>query len=160
MITQEQRREGIDKISKLPGQLRELVQNLSAEQLTTPYVAGEWTVAQNVHHVADSHMNSYILVKLILTEEYPTLKPYDQEAWAALADADGPNLETSLLILEGLHRRWVTLFESLSETQWCRAGLHPENGEMTVADFVQDYAAHGEAHLDQIRRTLAAQLVA
>lgn len=160
MITQEQRREGINKISRLPDQLRELVQNLSAEQLTTPYLAGEWTVAQNVHHVADSHMNSYIRVKLILTEAHPTLKPYDQDAWAELADADGSNLETSLLILEGLHRRWVALFESLAEAQWHRAGLHPENGEMTVADFVEVYAAHGEAHLDQIRRTLAAQPMA
>lgn len=160
MITQEQRRERIDKIKNLPDQLRELVENLSFEQLTTPYLTGEWTVAQNVHHVADSHMNSYIRIKLILTEDYPTLKPYDQEAWAELADANGPNLETSLLILEGLHRRWVTLFESLDEAQWRRAGLHPENGEMSVADFLQVYAAHGEAHLDQIRRTLAAQPIA
>ena len=157
MGTQEQRREYIDKIRNLPGQLRELVHDLSDEQLTTPYLDGEWTVAQNIHHVADSHMNSYIRVKLILTEEYPTLRPYDQDAWAELVDADSATLETSLMLLTGLHRRWVTLFESLGEAEWRRAGLHPEVGEMTIDDILESYAAHGEAHIDQIQRTLAAQ---
>ena len=149
--------DAIERIRRLPVQIERLVADLTDAQLTTHFLEDEWTVAQNVHHLADSHMNSYIRVKLILTEAHPTLKPYDQDAWAELADADGSNLETSLLILEGLHRRWVALFESLDEAQWHRAGLHPENGEMTVADFVEVYAAHGEAHLDQIRRTLAAQ---
>ena len=157
MLTQTQRRNLIDKIRNLPNQLKELVHGLSDEQLTTPYLTDEWTVAQNIHHVADSHMNSYIRVKLILTEEYPTLRPYDQEAWAELVDADSATLETSLLILTGLHRRWVTLFESLNDEEWRRSGLHPEVGEMTVDDFLESYAAHGEAHINQIQRTLAAQ---
>lgn len=157
MLTQAQRQELIAKIKNLPGQLTELVQNLSDEQLTTPYLAGEWTVAQNIHHVADSHINSYIRIKLILTEEHPTLRPYNQDAWANLVDADTATLETSLMILTGLHRRWISLFESLSEAEWQRTGLHPEVGEMTLDDFLQTYAAHGEAHIDQIQRTLAAQ---
>ena len=157
MLTQAERQELIAKIKNLPGQLTELVQNLSDEQLTTPYLAGEWTVAQNIHHVADSHINSYVRIKLILTEEHPTLRPYKQDAWANLVDADTATLETSLMILTGLHQRWVSLFESLSEAEWQRTGLHPEVGEMTLDDFLQTYTAHGEAHIDQIQRTLAAQ---
>lgn len=157
MLTQAERQELIAKIKNLPGQLTELVQNLSDEQLTTSYLVGEWTVAQNIHHVADSHINSYVRIKLILTEEHPTLRPYNQDAWANLVDADTTTLETSLMILTGLHQRWVSLFESLSEAEWQRTGLHPEVGEMTLDDFLQTYAAHGEAHIDQVQRTLAAQ---
>jgi len=157
MMTNDQRRDLIEKIRSLPKQLETVVSNLSDEQLTTPMPGGEWTIAQNVHHMADSHMNSYIRLKLILTEDYPTLKPYDQETWAKLADGANTVLENSLLVLQGLHRRWVTLFESLTEADWQRAGMHPEIGEVTAEDILQIYADHGEAHLDQIRRTLAAQ---
>jgi hypothetical protein len=155
-MTNEQRRDLIEKIRSLPKQLELVVSSLPAEQLTTPTSGGEWTIAQNVHHIADSHMNSYIRMKLILTEDYPTLKPYDQEKWASLADGANTALENSLLVLQGLHRRWVTLFESLGEADWQRAGLHPEIGEVTIENILQIYVDHGEAHLDQIRRTLAA----
>jgi hypothetical protein len=133
-----------------------VVCDLTPEQLTTRYLASEWTVAQNVHHLADSHMNSYIRLKLMLTEDHPTLKPYDQDAWALSADANNPAIETSLQLLRGLHARWVTLFESLGEDDWLRAGRHPETGEVTAEDQLRIYAAHGEGHIDQIKRTLAA----
>src|SRR5918911_671482 len=107
MLTDAQRREMIEKIRDLPAQLKERVSGLTDEQLTTHYLAGEWTVAQNVHHLADSHMNSFVRLKLILTEDRPTLKPYDQDLWAELADSGTTALEESLSILEGLHRRWV-----------------------------------------------------
>lgn len=156
MQTETQRRELIETIRKLPERLRERVSGLSEAQLTTHFLANEWTVAQNVHHLADSHMNSFIRTRLILTEERPPLKPYDQDRWAELADSGTTALEESLGLLEGLHRRWVRLFESLGADDWRRAGLHPEIGEVTVDDILRLYAAHGEGHLDQIERTLAA----
>jgi hypothetical protein len=156
MHSETQRRELIEKIRILPERLREKVGGLTDEQLTTHFLAGEWTVAQNVHHLADSHMNSFIRMRLILTEERPALKPYDQDRWAELADSGTTALEESLSILEGLHRRWVRLFESLDEADWRRSGLHPENGEMTIDDILRVYAAHGEGHIDQIERTLGA----
>lgn len=146
----------IEKIRNFPSQLETLLKGLTDEQLTTPYLNGEWTVAQNVHHLADSHMNSFIRTKLILTEDYPTLKPYNQEAWALTIDATAETIDSSLMILRGLHRRWVELFENLQETEWERRGFHPDNGDMSVADILQTYANHCDAHLDQIRRTLAA----
>lgn len=155
-MTTQERQQDIDKIRRLPGQIEALVSGLSAAQLTTHFLAGEWTVAQNVHHLADSHMNSYIRCKLILTEENPPLKPYDQDAWANLPDAQSADLSTSLLLLAQLHARWVTFWENLPETAWGRVGFHPDNGPMTLADIVRSYAAHGEAHIDQITRTLAA----
>ncbi len=156
MLTNEQRREMIDKIRRLPDQLEAVVGPLSAEQLATHFIPGEWTVAQNVHHLADSHMNSFIRFKLILTEDRPTLKPYRQELWAERPDADNPSVEDSLLLLRGLHRRWATLLESLQEAEWQRIGLHQEIGEVTLEDLLRIYADHGEGHLEQIDRTLAA----
>lgn len=156
-MTPQERQTYIEKIRRLPAQLAELVSGLSESQLTTQFLAGEWSVAQNVHHLADSHMNSYIRCKLILTEENPPLKPYDQDAWAKLPDAQRADLSTSLLLLAQLHARWVTFWETLPADAWKRTGFHPENGPMTLADIVRSYAAHGEAHLDQITRTLAAE---
>ena len=156
-MTKEQRRELIEKIRILPAQLQERVSGLTDQQLTTHFLEGEWTVAQNVHHLADSHMNSFVRTRLILTEDRPTLKPYDQDMWARLADSGTTALEDSLSILQGLHRRWVRLFESLHESDWRRAGLHPEIGEVTIDDILTIYAAHGEGHIDQINRTLAAE---
>ena len=156
MPTNEQRQEMIERIRRLPAQLEAVVRSLTREQLATHFLAGEWTVAQNVHHLADSHMNSFIRLKLILSEERPPLKPYDQDIWATTPDYDTP-IEDSLLLLTGLHRRWVALFEGLKESDWQRTGLHPEIGEVTPDDLLRIYAAHGEGHIDQIERTLAAQ---
>ncbi|MFN8492116.1 MAG: putative metal-dependent hydrolase [Caldilineaceae bacterium] len=157
MLTQSEKNTLIAKIASLPEQLTALVRDLSAEQLTTHYLPNEWSVAQNVHHLADSHINSFIRLKLILTENRPPLKPYEQDAWAVRADADNAAIQSSLALLQGLHRRWVTLFESLQESEWSRTGLHPEIGEVSVEDLLRIYAGHGEAHLDQITRTLNAK---
>ncbi len=154
MLTQSEKSTMIAKIASLPEQLTTLVRDLNTEQLTTHYLPNEWSVAQNVHHLADSHMNSFIRLKLILTENRPPLKPYDQDAWAVSADADNGAIQSSLALLQGLHRRWVTLFESLQAREWSRTGLHPEIGEVSVEDLLRIYAGHGEAHLDQITRTL------
>lgn len=158
MLTPSERTELIAKIAQLPAHLEALVCTLTPAQLTTPFLAGEWTVAQNVHHLADSHMNSVIRMKLVLTEESPTFKPYDQDAWAATADANNPDIGDSLQLLRGLHKRWVRLFESLPEQAWQRSGIHPEyNRRYTIDDILRIYGAHGEGHLDQIQRTLDAQ---
>ena len=146
----------IEKLERFPEQLETAVSGLTIEQLTTPYLEGEWTIAQNVHHVADAHINGYIRVKLTLTEDVPPLKPYDQDKWAISPDANNVDLDTSFHILRGVHQRWGMLFRSLTDPEWTRSGNHLEDGIVTVADLLTIYVAHGEAHLDQIARTLAA----
>ena len=143
-----------DRIRRLPDQVAALVRGLTPEQLTTPYDPGEWTVAQNIHHLADVHMNVFIRFKLICVEDFPTLKPFEQNDWAETPDATNADVETSLNILRGVHARWVTLMESLQETDWARRGNHPQAGEQTL-DYILDYfAGHGEAHLAQIQKVL------
>jgi glc operon protein GlcG len=146
----------IATIAALPARLSDLIAALTPEQLTARPLAGEWSVAQNVHHLGDSHMNSFIRLKLILTEPNPLLKPYDQDAWAASAEATGADLSDSFALLRGLHARWTHLFASLTDEQWRRTGLHPDYGPMSAIDLLRLYARHGEGHLDQIRRTMAA----
>lgn len=147
----------IEQIRQLPTQLAALVDGLTPVQLTTAYILGEWTVAQNVHHLADSHMNSYIRCKLIATENNPTLKPYDQDDWAAFPDAGDGDISTSLALLHSLHARWAVFFTRLNDDAWARTGFHPENGTVTLESQLDTYAAHGLGHIDQITRTLAAQ---
>jgi hypothetical protein len=147
----------IEKIRQLPQQVADLTAGLLPKQLTSHFLDGEWSVAQNVHHLADSHLNSYVRLKLILTEENPTMRPYDQDLWALTPEANMPDLSGSLTLLHGLHQRWSELFASLDEQQWQRKGFHPENGPITPEDLLESYASHGEGHLDQMQRTLAAE---
>jgi uncharacterized damage-inducible protein DinB len=149
--------EAIEKIRRLPQQVEELVSALSPEELTARPLADEWTVAQNVHHLVDSHINSYVRCKLMATEENPTFKPYDEGAWARLADGSSAELSDSLTLLKALHARWVQFWENLPEEEWQRTGWRPQSGAVTLARQLELYVAHGEAHLDQIRRTLAAR---
>lgn len=151
------RHEAIEKLRRLPQQVEELVTGLAAEDLTTQALAGEWTVAQNIHHLADSHINSYVRCKLMATEENPTLKPYDEAAWAELPDGSSPDLSDSLALLKALHARWAQFWENLPEEAWERQGFHPEGGPLTLAKQLDLYVLHGEAHLEQIGRTLAAR---
>lgn len=151
------RAELIAKIRALPDQLAHAVAGLSKAQLTTHFLPGEWSVAQNVHHLADSHMVCFVRIKHMLTEDQPLLLPYDPDLWADTAEANSPEIAPSLELLRGLHRRWADLFESLSEEQWQRVGVRRDRPAVRVVDLLRIYAGHGEAHLDQIRRTLAAQ---
>ncbi|MBC7814601.1 MAG: DinB family protein [Burkholderiales bacterium] len=152
-----ERQERIEILRRFPAQLEARVRDLSAEDLTTRYMDEEWTVQQIVHHVADSHMNSIIRLKLILTEDYPPLKPYDQAIWAELPDTNAVPIQASLLILKGLHERFVALFESLTDDQWLRKGLHAANGDYTPDDILVIYSDHGQIHIDQINKVLAAK---
>jgi hypothetical protein len=150
------RHERIARIAALPESLAAAVSGLSEAQLDARSPEDIWNVRQVAHHLADSHMNAFIRTKLIVTEDRPTLKPYDQDAWALLPDTEAMPIEASLGILRGLHARWVKLFESLADGDWGRTGLHPENGEVTVDSILRGYADHGEEHLEQIARILAA----
>lgn len=156
MLTPEERQPYLEIIRTFPQTLESLVSGLSEDQLTSPFLDGEWSIAQNVHHTADSHLNSYIRLKLMLTEENPTLKPYDEAAWAKFPDATPPDFDLTFQLLRGLHGRWVTVLENLTDEQWQRPGYHPENGPLIIEDLLTGYAAHCQAHLEQIRRTLAA----
>ena len=148
-----ERQARLQKIRELPATVEALTKNLSDSQLDAPRGEGEWTVRQVVHHLADSHINSVIRLKLILTEDHPTLRPYDQEAWATLSDITLP-LEPTFSLLRGLHQRWVALFENLSAEDWRRTGFHPEIGDITPDDLLTIYARHGEEHIEQINRAL------
>lgn len=157
LFTAEERHEMIETMRQFPAEFAALVQDLSDEDLHTAYLDGEWTVAQNVHHVADSHMNSFIRIKLGLTEDHPTIKTYHQDDWAATADARDNPIQSSLMLIQGLHQRWCILWESLADEQWSRPVNHPEVGEITIEHFLEIYAGHGTAHIDQITKTLAAK---
>jgi hypothetical protein len=145
------RREAIDEIAALPARMRAAVEGLTDAQLDTPYRPGGWTVRQVVHHVPDSHVNAYIRLKLALTEENPTIKPYDEASWATLIDSRLP-VRVSLVFLESVHARWVALCRDLKPTDWRRTFMHPEypEGPRTLDWMVQAYAWHSRHHLAHI----------
>ena len=145
----ERRAELIAVIEAAPAALRAAVAGLSEDQLDTRY--RNWTIRQIVHHIADSHVNSYIRFKWALTEDTPTIKPYDEGRWAALTDARGGDVQASLALLEGLHRRWVHLLRSMTEEQFARAFFHPETGKtVSLNTAVCSYAWHCRHHTAQI----------
>lgn len=144
-------------IRELPQQLRALVEGLNEEQLTTHFLEGEWNVAQNVHHLADTNMSVFLRIKMALTEDRPTIPSFDQDRWAVTAEASGMPIEPSLVLLDGLQERWAALAGTLSDEQLARSVVSPLYGEATIGDMVRGYSRHGLNHLDQIRETLAAQ---
>jgi DinB family protein len=148
-VTPEMRTPAITALAELPTRLRAAVDRLSDPQLDTPYRPGGWTVRQVVHHVADSHVNAFIRLKLALTEHEPTIKPYDQDAWAPLPDARLP-IETSLRIVDGIHARLTEILRSLEPNQFARRFHHPEIGTVTIDSFVQSYAWHSRHHVAHI----------
>lgn len=148
-ITWDNRTSAVGTLADLPEQLRNAVDGLDATRLSTPYRDGGWTVRQVVHHVADSHMNAFIRIRLALTEDWPTIKPYDEAAWATLHDMAAP-VEWSLELVESLHARWVLLLQSLDEEQWQRGYRHPESGPATVEAATLMYAWHSRHHVAHI----------
>jgi hypothetical protein len=140
----------IDAIEQLPNALRMAVHGLSDKQLDTPVGEGKWTIRQITHHIADANINAYARMKLIVTEEKPILKPYNQDQWAILADCRSSPVESTLTLIKGLHERWVIFLRSLPETSWNREGIHLENGKVTLIDVLKIYSRHGESHKQQI----------
>ena len=149
-LTAEERAALIERIEALPGQLRSALSGLGDEQLDTPYRDGGWSPRQIAHHLADSHLNAFIRIKLALTEERPTIKPYDQAAWATLADVEGVPAEASLAILDGLHARWARLLRAISGDDYARKVVHPEIGDIDVDFLLELYGWHGRHHTTQI----------
>lgn len=145
----------IATLRELPSALRQAVAGLGEEQLATPYRDGGWTVLQTVHHVADSHLNAYSRFRLALTQEWPAVFAYDEGKWAELADARTAPLALSSSIVDGVHARWVLLLESLSEADFARGYVHPENGRQTLDEALAVYAWHSRhhtAHITGLRR--------
>ena len=140
----------IKEIESLPEKLIAAVRGLNKEQLQTPYRPEGWTVQQVVHHIADSHMNSYIRFKLALTENKPIVKPYDQKLWAELADTKSVDVKVSLDLIKSLHKRWTTLLYQLTEEELEKEYLHPESGMKNLKETICNYAWHGNHHLAHI----------
>jgi hypothetical protein len=148
--TPETRRGAIADIAGLPARIRAAVDGLDEQRLDTPYRDGGWTVRQLVHHVADSHMNGLIRVKLALTEDNPTIKPYDENAWARLRDVKLP-IELSLTILDSVHARWIAVYEGMNTADFDRTFFHPERKEsLTLDAHTQLYSWHSRHHVAHI----------
>lgn len=149
-ITEADRAGWIGQLAAAAGEIRAAVQDLSPGQLDTPYRPGGWTVRQVVHHLPDSHLNSYVRFRLALTEDEPLIKPYQEDRWAELSDARTGPVEPSLALLESLHERWVLLLRSLGPADWQRRFRHPERGTVSLEWNLGLYAWHCRHHLAHI----------
>lgn len=143
--------EWLKELSFLPADLEMAILNLDSAQLNMPYRPDGWTIQQLVHHVADSHMNAYIRFKLALTEDTPTIRPYDENAWAKLSDVLTTPVNVSITLLHALHIRWVESLKGLSEEEWQKKLIHPgQNKEMSLFFLLGLYVWHGKHHVRHI----------
>ena len=150
-ISIKNRKKWIKTIRRFPKKIRAAVKKLNDEQLDTPYRPGGWTIRQVVHHVADSHINSYVRFKWTLTEDTPEIKAYEQEGWAELPDAKTGPIKPSLTILEGVHQRWYQLLKSMSDEDFARELTHPEwDFKLSLNRMLSLYAWHCKHHLAHI----------
>ncbi len=156
-ITTKMIKEFILEIEKAPDELKRAVNVLSETQLNTPYRSGGWTVKQVVHHLADSHMNSYIRFKLALTEKSPQIKPYDEAEWAKLKDSEETPVQVSVDLFAALHKRWIILLNNLSSNDLKKTFFHPERGLVRLDKTIALYAWHGKhhiAHINSLRKRM------
>lgn len=151
-FTNGQRAQAIDAIERTPAKMRAAVQGLTKQQIETTYRPGGWTVRQVVHHVPDSHANALIRTKLALTEDQPTIKPYDEKRWAELADTRLTPIETSLALLDAIHQRWSFVLRDMKDADFERTLLHPEHGVRTLDWLIALYAWHGQHHVAHITK--------
>jgi len=145
-VTPDKRQLAIAAIRETPARLRAAVTGLTPDQIETPYRDGGWTVRQVVHHVPESHMNAFVRFKLALTEDKPTIKPYEEDLWVKLPDIPRVPIETSLTLLDALHQRWIAILEFMSPAQFTRPLIHPQHGEVRLDWMLQLYAWHGRHH--------------
>jgi hypothetical protein len=157
-ISQEMLLGWITDIENLPELLRKSVEGLNEQQLLLPYRLGGWTIRQTVNHVADSHANAFIRFKLALTEDVPTIKPYEEQLWAELEDGKNAPIEWSLTMLEVMHKRWVMLLKSMTEEQFARQFMHPETRHLnmlkTVTGMYSWHSKHHTAHITELRKRM------
>ena len=144
----------LQTIEQLPARIRSLVAGLTDAQLDTPYRPGGWTVRQVVHHIPDSHLNAYIRMKLALTEDTPAIKTYHEELWAELPEAKAGDVDPSLALLDGLHRRWIAFLRAVPEKDLTKAFVHPEWGRVPVDEAIAMYAWHCRHHTAHISQAL------
>ena len=144
------RAKAIEIIAGTPARLRAAVGGLSDEQIETPYRPGGWTVRQVVHHVADSHLNAYIRFKLALTEDVPTIKPYEEALWAELADVRAVPIATSLTLLEAVHERWLAILRAMTPSDFERQLVHPESGKQRLDQVLALYSWHSQHHVAHV----------
>lgn len=157
VVSAESRKQHIEELAAAPARFRGAVRGLDDRQLDTPYRQGGWTVRQVVHHFADSHMNGYVRFRLALTEDEPTIKPYDEKKWAELPDASREPVNVSLQLIDSLHRRWVVLLNTLPEADFSRRLRHPELGVLRLDSYLASYAwhcRHHAAHITSLRGRL------
>ena len=150
-VTPEQRRQAMDFLEEFPRLFREEVEMRGDAGLERPYRPDGWTLRQLAHHLADSHSQMSGRLRMALTEDWPTVKPYDQELWANLADASSAPVASSLAIIEGVHARMVILLRSLKDAEWARGFHHPENGPERVDQVLLRYEWHSQHHLEHAR---------
>jgi hypothetical protein len=151
-VSPEDRALYVEAIASAPARLRAAAIGITATQLDTPYREGGWTIRQVIHHIPESHMNAYIRFKLALTEADPVIKPYDEAAWARLGDVAVAPIETSIVLLESLHQRWVVLMRLLSGDDWRKRFVHPEYGQArTLEQTLALYAWHGDHHIAHVK---------
>jgi uncharacterized damage-inducible protein DinB len=160
VVSAEDRPALILRIETTPARLRDAISKLNDAQLDTPYREGGWTIREVIHHLPDSHMNSYVRFKLALTENEPLIKTYDEAAWGQLGDVKSTPVEVSLQLLEALHTRWVSLLRSMTEADWGRTLVHPEkmdvnNGRIRLDQLLAMYAWHGDHHLAHVHQALS-----
>lgn len=149
--TPEKRRDCIAKIASLPAELKAAMAGAAVDQ---PYRDGGWTTRQVVHHIADSHMNAFVRFRLVLTEDKPTIKPYNESEWAKIADSTlDPAI--SIQILDGLHQRWHAMLLAMKDADFAREAVHPDHGPRSLDWFLQLYAWHGRHHVGHVRLTAA-----
>jgi uncharacterized damage-inducible protein DinB len=156
-VTDGKRRAAIAAIRATPSALRAAVQGLDETQLNTPYRDGGWTLRQVVHHVPESHMNAFTRFKLALTEDNPTIRPYEEDRWARLGDVARAPIATSLTLLDALHERWGILLDVMTDADFRRPLRHPVSGPMTLDRMLQLYAWHGPHHVAHITTLRARQ---
>jgi uncharacterized damage-inducible protein DinB len=149
-LSDDERQACLERIEQAPERMRAAVAGLNDTQLNTPYRPGGWTVRQVVHHVPESHLNSYTRFKLAITEDEPTIKPYFEDRWAQLDDAREAPIALSLDLLEALHRRWIWFLRSLKREDYRRTFRHPELGVVSLEKNVALYAWHGDHHIAHI----------
>ena len=151
-FSESQKKNWIVDIQFLPNELEQAIENLDEAQLHTPYRDGGWTVHQLVHHIADSHMNSFIRFKLALTEDNPTIKPYDENAWSEMADVQKEPINVSITLIYALHKRWLTLLQNMSDADFEKTLFNPQRrGQLTLWEMLGIYAWHGKHHVAHIK---------